>query len=74
MLGIFSTGRKADRVIPYKDTEWPLQHSADGSLLMYLKPVNGAIADVFVSQPDGSAERNLTNAPIAVKLCPRWRQ
>ncbi|MBN1640193.1 MAG: serine/threonine protein kinase [Anaerolineae bacterium] len=61
------------RVIPYKDTQWPLQYSADGSLVMYLKPVNGAIADVFVAQPDGSGERNLTNAPIAVKLCPRWR-
>ena len=61
------------RVIPSKDTQWPLQHNDDGSLVMYLKPVNGAIADVFVAAPDGSGERNVTNAPISVKLCPRWR-
>ncbi len=62
------------RVIPYKDREWPLQYSPDGGTVMYLKPVNGAIADVFVAQPDGSGERNLTNASISVKLCPRWLQ
>jgi serine/threonine protein kinase len=62
------------RVIPFKDTEWPLQYSPDGSMVMYLKPVNGAIGDVFVAQPDGSGERNLTNASISVKLCPRWQQ
>jgi serine/threonine protein kinase len=62
------------RVIPYKDAEWPLQYSPDGSMVMFLKPVNGAIADVFVARPDGSGERNLTNASIAVKLCPRWRR
>ena len=61
------------RVIPYKDAEWPLQYSPDGSMVMFLKPVSGAIADVFVARPDGSGERNLTNASIAVKLCPRWR-
>jgi hypothetical protein len=42
-------------------------------MVMFLKPVSGAIADVFVARPDGSGERNLTNASIAVKLCPRWR-
>lgn len=62
----------AYRVIPFKDPEWPLQYSSDGNVIMYLKPVNGAIADVFVAQPDGSGERNLTNASISVKLCPRW--
>jgi hypothetical protein len=62
------------RIIPVKDAEWPLQYSPAGDIIMYLKPVNGAIADVFVAQPDGSGERNLTNAPISVKLCPRWRQ
>lgn len=61
------------QVIPYKDPEYPLQFSADGSWVMYLKPVNGAIADVFVNNSNGTNERNVTNAPIAVKLCPRWR-
>jgi hypothetical protein len=51
-----------------------LQYSPDGSMVMYLKPVNGAIADVFVAQPDGNGERNLTNASISVKLCPRWQR
>ena len=62
------------QVLPYKDDRWPLQYSADGAYVMYLKPVSGAIADVFVASPDGSGERNVTNAPIATKLCPRWRQ
>jgi hypothetical protein len=62
------------QVIPYKDPEWPLQYSADGSYVMYLKPVSGAISDVFVAGPSGSNERNVTNAPVSVKLCPRWRR
>lgn len=62
------------QVIGYKDPEWPLQFSTDGTYVMYLKPVNGAIADVFVATSAGTGERNVTNAPIALKLCPRWRQ
>jgi serine/threonine protein kinase len=61
-------------IIPFKDNRWPLQYTGDGSQVFYLKPVSGAIADVFVANPDGTNERNLTNSPIATKLCPRWRQ
>jgi hypothetical protein len=60
-------------ILPFKDREYPLQYSTDGSMIMYPKPVSGAIVDIFVANPDGSGERNLTNAPIAVKLCPRWK-
>ena len=62
------------QVIGYKDPEWPLQFSTDGTYVMYLKPVSGAIADVFVATSAGTGERNVTNAPIAQKLCPRWRK
>jgi eukaryotic-like serine/threonine-protein kinase len=57
------------------DDNWPPQFSPDGSLLYYLKPVGyeGA-SDIYVVNPDGTGERNLTNAPIAHKLCPRWRR
>lgn len=60
-------------VIPFKEYAWPLQHTPDGAHVFYPKPVNGAIADIFIARPDGSGERNLTNAPIAMKMCPRWR-
>ncbi len=62
------------RVIPFKSDAWPLQYTPDGEYVYYLKPVNGAIADIFIARPDGSGERNLTNAPIAEKMCPRWRK
>jgi len=61
-------------IIPFKDYEWPAQYTDDGQYIFYPKPVNGAIADIFVIRPDGTGERNLTNSPIAEKLCPRWRQ
>lgn len=62
------------QVIPFKEKEYPLQYTPDGSYVYYLKPVSGAISDIFLARPDGSGERNLTNAPISIKLCPRWRQ
>jgi serine/threonine protein kinase len=62
------------QVIPFKDREWPLQYTPDGTRVYYLKPVSGANADIFVANPDGSGERNLTNAGITMKLCPRWKQ
>ena len=62
------------RVIAFKDSEWPVQYTPDGSYVFYLKPVNGAIADIFVSNPDGSNERNLTNSSVAFKMYPRWRR
>jgi serine/threonine protein kinase len=61
-------------VIPFKHDTWPLQYTPDGAYVYYLKPISGAISDVFLARPDGTDERNLTNAPIAVKLCPRWRE
>ena len=62
------------RVVPFKSDSWPLQYTPDGTYMYYLKPVNGAIADIFIARPDGSGERNLTNASIADKMCPRWRK
>ena len=63
------------QAISYYDDRWPPQFSPDGSLLYFLKPVgNEGASDVFVVNVDGSGERNLTNAPIAHKFCPRWRR
>jgi len=60
--------------VPFKDYEWPVQYTADGRFIYYLKPVAGNVSDIFLANPDGSNERNLTNSSIAVKLCPRWRR
>jgi hypothetical protein len=62
------------QVIPFKEHESPLQYTPDGSRVYYLKPVNGAISDIFAANPDGSNEVNLTHSAIAVKICPRWRE
>jgi hypothetical protein len=57
------------------DASWSPQFSPDGSGVLYLKPAGGeGNSDVFVVNVDGSGERNLTNAPAARKLCPRWRR
>jgi len=61
-------------ILPFKDKDWPLQYTPDGKYVYYLKPVSGSNADVFIARPDGSGERNLTNAPISKKLCPRWKE
>jgi serine/threonine-protein kinase len=61
-------------IIPFKHDTWPLQYTPDGRHVYYLKPVSGAISDVFLAQPDGSNERNLTRSSTAIKLCPRWRR
>jgi len=54
---------------------WPPQFSPDGSLIYYLQPVGSeGASDVFVMNTDGSGARNSTNAPIAYKMCPRWKQ
>jgi hypothetical protein len=55
----------------YRD--WPVQFSPDGSYVYFLRLVSGANADVFVARSDGTGQRNLTNAPISNKMCPRWR-
>jgi hypothetical protein len=36
------------RVIPFKEYEWPVQYTADGTYVCYPKPVNGAVSDVFL--------------------------
>ncbi|MCJ7548859.1 MAG: serine/threonine-protein kinase [Anaerolineae bacterium] len=56
------------------DADWSPLFSPDGSEVLYLKPVGGGNSDVFLVNEDGSAERNLTNAPAVRKLCPRWRR
>jgi hypothetical protein len=61
-------------ILPFKHDTWPLQYTPDGTYVYYLKPVSGAISDVFLARPDGTNERNLTNSPIAIKLCPRWKE
>jgi serine/threonine protein kinase len=62
------------QIIPDTDDTWPPQYSSDGSTVYYLKPVGSAgITDIAAVGPDGSNARNLTNAPTAQKLCPRWR-
>lgn len=63
------------QVIAFYDDSWPPQFSPDGAQLYYLKPVGSeGASDVFIVNVDGTAERNLTNAPIAHKFCPRWQR
>jgi|GEM_PF-416278 len=60
-------------VLTGKYNEWPMQFTPDGSYLFYLKLVAGANADIFIVRSDGTGERNITNAPISKKMCPRWK-
>jgi serine/threonine-protein kinase len=61
-------------IIPELSDAWPPQFTPDGALVYYLKPVGAeGASDIFVVGPDGSNPRNLTNAPSAFKMCPRWR-
>ena len=63
------------QVISFYDDSWPPQFSPDGAQLYYLKPVGSeGASDVFIVNVDGTGERNLTNAPIAHKFCPRWQR
>jgi len=62
------------QAVPAFSEEWSPQFSPDGSLIYYLRPVGSeGASDVFAIGIDGTGERNLTNAPLAHKLCPRWR-
>lgn len=62
------------QVVPEIDDRWPPQYIPGGSLIFYLKPVGAeGASDVYVVAPDGSNARNVTNAPSAHKMCPRWR-
>jgi Tol biopolymer transport system component len=61
------------QVIPEIDDRWPPQFIPGGSGIYYLKPVGAeGASDVYVVAPDGNNARNLTNAPSAHKMCPRW--
>jgi hypothetical protein len=71
-----STGAMYQAISIYDDRDGARpRFSPDGRSLFYLKPAGGAgNSDVFVVSVDGTGERNLTNAPVARKLCPRWRR
>jgi hypothetical protein len=61
------------QIIPQIEDTWPPQFTPDGSLIYYLKPVGSeGAADIFIVNLDGSGATNLTNAPSAHKMCPRW--
>ncbi len=47
--------------------------SPNGSSLLYRKPVGPGVYDIFVSNADGSNERNVTNASSVNKTCAVWR-
>ncbi|MBN1874986.1 MAG: protein kinase [Anaerolineae bacterium] len=74
-VNIIQVGTEGYRqVIPFIENAWPPQFSPDSSMVLYLKPVGGeGASDVCVVNLDGTGELNLTNAPIAYKMCPRWR-
>lgn len=76
IINVIQAGTDGYRqVTAYVDDTWPAQLSPDGSMLYYLQAVGSAGAtDVFIVNLDGSGLRNLTNAPIAYKQCPRWRR
>ena len=63
------------QAISFYNDVWLPQFSPDGSMLFYLKPTGSeGASDVFIVNIDGTGERNLTNAPIAHKFCPRWQR
>jgi tRNA A-37 threonylcarbamoyl transferase component Bud32 len=76
MINVVHAGREGyQQVISHYDDEWPPQFSPDGSLLYYLMPVGSeGASDIYVVNVDGSGQRNITNAPIAKKMCPRWKR
>lgn len=47
--------------------------SPNGASLLYRKPVGAGVYDIFVSNADGTNERNITNAPSITKTCAVWR-
>ncbi|MCK5921849.1 MAG: hypothetical protein KAG66_12960, partial [Methylococcales bacterium] len=46
--------------------------SADGSLILYRKPIGPGVNDVFVSNADGSNQHNVTNVSAIDKSCAAW--
>lgn len=47
-------------------------YSADGSMILYRKPVGPGVNDVFVANADGSNPRNVTNLVSVDKSCAAW--
>ncbi|MCZ7674253.1 MAG: hypothetical protein M5U34_47550 [Chloroflexi bacterium] len=58
------------QVIP---TAYTPTFSPDGSMILYRKPIGPGVNDVFVSNSDGSGDRNVTNVAAIDKRCPAWR-
>ncbi len=48
------------------------EYSADGSMILYRKPVGPGVNDVFVANADGSNPRNVTNVGHVDKSCASW--
>jgi serine/threonine protein kinase len=48
--------------------------SPDGNYILYRKPVGPGINDIFVSNADGTNQRNVTNVQAIDKRCAAWRQ
>ena len=46
--------------------------SADGSLILYRKPIGPGVNDVFVANADGTDQRNVTNVNSIDKRCAAW--
>ncbi len=47
-------------------------YSADGSMILYRKPVGPGVNDVFVANADGSNQHNVTNLISVDKSCAAW--
>jgi Tol biopolymer transport system component len=74
-ITVIPIGGDLRQLVDFLSTDWPPQFSPDGSVLYYLKPVGSAGAsDVFAVNMDTGASWNMTNAPNAHKMCPRWRR
>ena len=49
------------------------QFSPSGSMILYTKPVDPGVIDVFVTDADGKNTRRVTTASFVESPCPRWR-
>lgn len=59
-----------NQIIP---TAYGPMWSQDGSMILYRKPIGPGVNDIFVSNADGSNQRNVTNVAAIDKRCPAWR-
>ncbi len=65
----FPTGSGYNEILPIA---YQPDYSADGSMILYRKPVGPGVNDVFVANSDGSNPRNVTNVGHADKSCAAW--